>query len=511
MKDAKEFQTHEFKPHEQIIDNLKPDENILYKIKVSKRTSSLKSMNIFFMVLIILVIAEFFIFTIWQVLTVLFIPILFLILFFQVGITFGMYIFMTKVLNKPTPQYFYITNKKLFKIYGDPKKKGTIKTLPLDKVQAVSYIKKGRFDRYFSMEITSERINYSSEISKGRSYNFTILKDLESILNVVESILWHNSELEKRLGALKKNLEIIIPYTFNDLKEVSSLTLYNDKIVYNEDEYSLEVPFSQSFYLTYRPRTKTKGSLYIKPSYNSSEEIKFKLGEAYLKILELIYLHSLSWKHKNNLLLDKEIVETLNTQISRPNRESTIHKKAVKMESIDISRETLNPYQKYINSEKGEKVLFCYMPNVITKTFIFISALIIMGIFSLIYALYFIDNPPIENIIFSIMITLSLLMFGTIFGMGAPLFLLGYGSERFSKYIFTSEKIIIKRFKKLGYTPYSNISSITYNIRLYSQFIKIELKNPLKSEQFLDKKTINISFVPRKLKLFKKIQNFAKK
>jgi hypothetical protein len=313
--------------------------------------------------------------------------------------------------------------------------------------------------------------------------------------------------LEKRLGALKSEFKATFPLTLHASKDSSSLTLFKDKIVYTEKETTLEIPFGPSFYLTYKPWTRTKGYILIKPSRDSSEEVKFKARKSYLKVLELIYLHLISWKHRNDLLLNNKELTTFQTQSPTSKKEPMISEKTIQLETVDKYREIPEGYQKYISHEKGEKVLFYYFPRFITKTLILLSVLTTAGIFSFIFALGFLNNPPTENVLLSIVLTLGLLMFGGIFGMAGPFYILLYGSQKLSKYIFTSEKIIIKRLKKIGTTPYSNISSITYNMRMNSQNINIELNKPLKSRQFTEKTSLYIGFVPEKLKLFEKIQN----
>jgi hypothetical protein len=261
--------------------------------------------------------------------------------------------------------------------------------------------------------------------------------------------------------------------------------------------------------MTYSPWTKNSGFIHIRPSYDSIEKIKFKLDETYFIVLELIYLHLIFWKYKKNLLLDKDKLERFQTKPPAPKIEPSIDEKKIEMEVIDLAQEILAPFREYIKT--GEKVLFYYMPKIVNRTLILLSALTVAGIMSWIFFGWFYLNEPEIPWGITIAIMLGLMMFGAIFGMGGPCFILLYLSGRFSKFIFTSDKIIMSQFSKIGSTPYSNISALTYKDVKRALHITIKLVEPLDSDQFIEKKTLILNFVQKELDIYRKIQSLRVK
>ncbi len=312
MKLPESEQTNEFEIHEEVLNNLSEGEKILYKLKVIKKPIYSKLMKRLMKIIIGI-----------SVIYMLFLSIMSIIregilvftnLFSWIGFIFpilvilAMYFYVKKVTNLNEISYLYITNKKLFKIYKTIKVE-KIETLLLTEIQGISVIPVTPLGKQFQVEITSERISYYSKYLKGRSYNFPVLYDLQNVIQIIESILWHSGDMKERLEQKKRELDIHLPLIFSDLNLSSTIELYNDKILYKKDDYSLEIPFSQGFYMSYQPRTKKSGFINFRPFYESEERIKVKLNENYLKIMELIYLHLLSWKNDKKLLLDENTLE----------------------------------------------------------------------------------------------------------------------------------------------------------------------------------------------------------
>lgn len=78
-----------------------------------------------------------------------------------------------------------------------------------------------------------------------------------------------------------------------------------------------------------------------------------------------------------------------------------------------------------------------------------------------------------------------------------------------TKYLFTSLKIVIRSRKRVGFTLYSNISSISYDNTKNYQDITITLKKPLQSEHFCDMTVLEIHAL-KNLYIFKNL-NYLRK
>ncbi len=502
MEKSTSEQTNDFEIHEQILKNLTPGERILYKLKVIKTLFTSRSFKIAYMILIAFFIATAAMMIIREGILFFFEPFsLFMFLFFPL-LSVPMFFFLTNFVNKPETYFLVITNKKLFKISKGFKLED-IDTLPLNDIQAISFIPMTRFGKRFYVEFASEQIPYFSK------YIFPVPYDLQNVIQIIESILWHSGGLKERLEHKKRELDIHLPFIFSDLNLSSTIELYNDKILYKKDDSRLEIPFSQEFYMTYQPWTKKSGFIHIRPFYDSKENVKFKLNEDYLKIMELIYLYFLSWKNDKRLLLDEKTIEKVQVKSAGLTPEHNIvEEKTLIMNHIDDDREVLDSFRNYI--KKDEKILFSYLPNPKIITIISLSILIIAGMFSVVFFTIFMHDPPFEDFFLGVGIMLGSLMFGMIFGIMGPCFFAMYVSSKFTKYVFTSENIIVKHFSKFESIPYNNISTITYQDRKKVQHIQIVLKRPIVRKQGQERRMLNLVFVPKELNLYEKILRLKK-
>jgi ABC-type multidrug transport system fused ATPase/permease subunit len=186
MNEIEGEQTEDFEIHEQVLNNLTPEEKVFYKLKVSKPMFTTNSMKNAVKILAIAVVVTQIILIIIRGVEKFFTSpfVLFSLIYIPIGLI-GFWFLFTKVGNKPIDEHLYLTNKNLFKIYGGSRG-GNIKTILLEDIQAISYIKTKRYAKTFDIEIISEQINYYSRYSKGRSYNFPVLIDLPK--NIIEKM-----------------------------------------------------------------------------------------------------------------------------------------------------------------------------------------------------------------------------------------------------------------------------------------------------------------------------------
>ncbi|MBA7535406.1 hypothetical protein ES705_27659 [subsurface metagenome] len=189
---------------------------------------------------------------------------------------------------------------------------------------------------------------------------------------------------------------------------------------------------------------------------------------------------------------------------------NVLKKESTEKEQFDFkpasySQENLGPFNKYIKND--EEILLFYYSKIKSYKIVFSLILTIIGLISLLSINYIIKNIPLMSFIGLSLFTLIAIGAGLI-AIG-PIWLSKLLSQIFNKYLFTTQKIIIKRYGKIGFTPYGNISSITYDNKKKIQHININLKSGLDGDELGDTRIISISYVPLKEQLFRKI-NYIK-
>ena len=82
--------------------------------------------------------------------------------------------------------------------------KDVIKTIELNKIQALSIGKRLRFQKYLDIEVISNQIHVYSRNAKEHSYYFPIIQKISLAVRIIESILWNYYDVNKRLEKLQK-------------------------------------------------------------------------------------------------------------------------------------------------------------------------------------------------------------------------------------------------------------------------------------------------------------------
>ncbi|MFX1257910.1 MAG: hypothetical protein ACFFAN_08630 [Promethearchaeota archaeon] len=401
--------------------------------------------------------------------------------------------------------HLYITNKKIC-IITDPYRNGQRTFfLNLDDLQGIS-IRKRTFTYKDSGEIEfiSQKIwTYVSKHSSNTIHSrfFYVRNNLSHIIKKIESIIWYYSNIYDRLDRLKNDENVKIPNKFSNF-------LYNNKIIIPYKKSPKGIEFNQDLYITYYPGGfGSDGKIIFRPSYNSKIKIICKYYKDSLKVLELIYFLSLFWKFKNNSLLAKidllELQKELKAkeeQVKNEEKLLDLQKKPVKYKGkhyfdgipkssvrSKISEKLYNHYEDYLN--KDEKILLYYKEKLLNKYSLLITSLAFVAILSIFLMIYL-----------SWIFIISFLI-----GLSGMISLPWAFSASFRSCLFTSQKIILKRFKKIGITTYSNIKSITYGIDNKTEDIYFEFNQPIDKNDFYNETSFALRFVPEKLNLYDQI------
>ena len=155
-----------------------------------------------------------------------------------------------------------------------------------------------------------------------------------------------------------------------------------------------------------------------------------------------------------------------------------------------MPQESLVPFEPYINKE--ETILAAYFPKRdMLKPILFSVGFYIISMI-LFYLISYIIPFPLFLIEIFILFLAGVLIFIIILSLLHPP----------GKFLFTTEKIIVKYRKSLYFTSYGNILTSTCNLHADIQEIDISLKGPLKGENsYPENKSLSLD-PPRALRIW---------
>ena len=473
-------QTEDFDISDNILYNLLPDEKLIYKLKLK---FFLKKQMLWFFLLFIIPIS--FIFVIFSFPTSDFFK-KYLILSLSAFIIFPIgFIYMFQM-SKPFKLFIYMSNKKIFLMRMISTMNYSADVVELSSLQAISIHYIDHFKDKGKIEFIYKNFKNYKQLYKKNSIITPPVKNTSKIVQIIESIIWHYGNIEKRLEVINNEVGTQNFHEFFESKQGVSLKVYNDNLILTKGINSQKIEFNDNFYLNYELNT-----LIIKSSYEKSYD-KFTFGpiENFLDILELIYLKFLSWKFNKDLLLYVEELLNLEEKEKSFDYAKKISKAERKSELITYSKEKLIPFLEYLN--KSERILLIYFPKKIYSSIKMIIIVILLIIYFYL-ATFSVINLSIDTLLMFLGICL-------IFIFGLIIFL----TQKSWNYVFTSQRIILYKSKKIYFIPYNNIIAITYYNKLTRQNIEIHLKNPIEVLNLDENTKIEIN-PPKKLNLFTKI------
>ncbi|MFX1320382.1 MAG: hypothetical protein ACFFAQ_01945 [Promethearchaeota archaeon] len=475
-------QTEIFDISENILYNLLPDEKLLYKLKLK-----FFSKEQIIMILFLFLIPISFIFVIFPFLTSDFFKD-YLILSLSIFVIFPIGFIYTFQMSKPLKLFIYISNKKIYLLSIRSAMNSSADIVELSSLQAISV----QFIDYFKdkgrIEFIYKNFKNYKQLHKKNSIITPPIKNISKVIQIIESIIWHYGNIEKRLEVINNEVGTQDFHEFVETKQNVSLKVYNDNLVLTKGINSQKIEFDNNFYLNYEINT-----LIIKSSYEPSyDEFTFGPIENFLDVLELIYLKFLTWKFNKDLLLHVEEILNLIEEQKPYEYIKEINKVERKVEPITYSKERILPFLEYLN--KTERILIIYFPKKIYS-----SIKMIIIIFLVIIYFYFTTFSVINLSVDALLVFLGIC---SIFIFGLIIFL----TQKFWKYLFTSQRIILEKSNKIYSIPYNNVVAVTYFNKLNRQNIEIHLKNPIEGISPDENTKIEIN-PTKKVNLFTKILN----
>ncbi|MFX1313449.1 MAG: hypothetical protein ACFFHD_12660 [Promethearchaeota archaeon] len=479
-------QTEDFDISENILYNMLPDEKLLYKLKLK-----FFSKKQIIMILFLFLIPISFIFVIFSFPTSDFFKKYF-ILSLSIFVIFPIGFIYTFQMSKPLKLFIYISNKKIYLLSMRSAMNSSADIVELSSLQAVSVQHIDYFKDKGRIEFIYKNFRNYKQLHKKNSIITPPIKNISKVVQIIESIIWHYGNIEKRLKVINNEVGTQDFHEFVETKQNVSLKVYNDNLVLAKGINSQKIEFDYNFYLNYEINT-----LIIKSSYESSyDEFTFGPIENLLDILELIYLKFLSWKFNKDLLLYVEEILNLIDKQKSYDYIKGISKTERRFEPITYSKEKLIPFLEYLN--KTERILLIYFPKKIYS-----SIKMIIIVILLILYFYFATFSAMNLSIDALLVFLGIC---SIFIFGLIIFL----TQKFWKYLFTSQRIILEKSNKIYSIPYNNIIAVTHFNKLNRQNIEIHLKNPIEGLNLDENTKIEIN-LPKKFNLFTKILNFRNK
>ncbi len=473
-------QFESFEIHKDVIENLLPNEEIIYQVKTIYLTKGEVILNwVKFLIpiyspLIILFLLKYFDIEMYNFDLIIFVS---LIPFYIIYLNY----ILRNNMGKPLGNFIYISNKKLYFFNIGWRRDSIAEMLELRDIKAISYVK---FNTKNDYEDLGKIYFYPSLI-------YSKIADISRIKQIIDTIMFYYCDRMKRIEDFERKNDMITLYKF-EFKGIE-LCLYDDRLTVSGKEIRYSEDFSfyykYSFYNNF-----LKYLVFDATNFN----FRVKLPFNHLKIFELIYLKTINWKEENGRLLkigdldklkkDSKTIEIISSIKSIDMDIHPITKSDKKIEKIIDSLNNneevfINHYHKIEIKDKAKAI--AQMILILLAIYLFIYFIIPSMLFFSIYLLY---------LLIPFIILLSLVS--------------AFSSKK--KVFFTNQRLLVWYKKQISQTSYDNIASISCTTDDNFQNITIKLKQPFDGNY----KPYNLELLlgsPSHLNLFQKIKYILNK